>query len=67
MKSVVATVTLLLCLSCALARPIAHHSAFLSDQEDSQSVYYVQGVRGMFLGFEHGLFKTKDSDKCLDD
>jgi len=38
------------------------------DQKQSDStMFYMQGVRGIWLGLEHGLFKTKAGETCLND
>jgi hypothetical protein len=69
MKSIVA-LTVVTCLSFVSAKKTAPHAVFVKNQEDLQedkTFYYMQGVRGTWLGLEHGLFKTKEGETCLDD
>ena len=71
MRSVVA-LTLLVTLSAARYQSPAPRSYFLKDEQqtaiETDAMFAIQGLRGMFLGLEHGLFKTKDTkETCLDD
>jgi hypothetical protein len=34
---------------------------------DPVPVFVFDGMRGLWSGIQHGLFKTKDSDQCLSD
>ena len=74
MKSVVALTVLVALTAATSARyQSAPHEFFLKDQDkkssaETDAMYVVQGIRGTMLGFEHGLFKTKETtDMCLDD
>lgn len=72
MKStVLLTLALLAVAAVARAPKQAPHQIFLKDQEmkeDTTTFYYLQGLRGFWLGFEHGFLKTKDDTQtCLDD
>jgi hypothetical protein len=72
MRNIIFTLsTVALCLTSAVfAKRAAPHAVFLDTQEDLQEdnvFYYMQGVRGIWLGMEHGLFKTKEGETCLDD
>ena len=69
MKSLVA-LTILATLSVSQARKQAPHATFMTAQDQKQSdstMFYMQGVRGVWLGLEHGLFKTKAGETCLND
>lgn len=70
MKSIIALTTVLALSTVTLGRRAAPHAVIMENQDqlqDDQTFYYMQGVRGMWLGLEHGLFKTKDGETCLDD
>ena len=69
MKSLVA-LTILATLSLSQARKQAPHATFMVAQDQKQSdntMFYMQGIRGIWLGLEHGLFKTKAGETCLND
>lgn len=75
MKNLTLAVTLLVAFTATIdARynSVYPHTTFLKQENkekiEEETLFVVQGLRGLYNGFEHGLFQQKESaDTCLDD
>ena len=70
MKSSLIAAALAATLSSVEANNIHHMPALLADYKDSDAYYYIQGLRGFWLGYETGFYKNSKSgatSQCLND